>query len=49
MDNQGRRSKSILVSIRSPHRSEGRFEYVAAIGAGFVVSIRSPHRSEGRS
>ena len=41
------------VSIRSPHRSEGRF--IGSIAGSeqrrmsWNVSIRSPHRSEGRS
>ena len=39
-----------MVSIRSPHRSEGRSAEAVLAGAGFwLVSIRSPHRSEGRS
>ena len=37
------------VSIRSPHRSEGRSGEVADSVPEALVSIRSPHRSEGRS
>ena len=36
------------VSIRSPHRSEGRRKCWNRILVSFEVSIRSPHRSEGR-
>ena len=36
------------VSIRSPHRSEGRRGTGKFMKDGFFVSIRSPHRSEGR-
>ncbi len=36
------------VSIRSPHRSEGRLSLSGSISLLFFVSIRSPHRSEGR-
>ena len=36
------------VSIRSPHRSEGRCSLLGLTGLDSVVSIRSPHRSEGR-
>ena len=37
------------VSIRSPHRSEGRSNAIAELEESvYAVSIRSPHRSEGR-
>ena len=36
------------VSIRSPHRSEGRFTHIRHNELVTIVSIRSPHRSEGR-
>ena len=36
------------VSIRSPHRSEGRFDDAPGSLPQLDVSIRSPHRSEGR-
>ena len=36
------------VSIRSPHRSEGRSRISKRMPAAASVSIRSPHRSEGR-
>ena len=38
-----------IVSIRSPHRSEGRLLQASRGLPDLVVSIRSPHRSEGRS
>ena len=39
----------LCVSIRSPHRSEGRsLQYSNRTIVTFYVSIRSPHRSEGR-
>ena len=41
-------AKRRLVSIRSPHRSEGRFVHDAENAGADRVSIRSPHRSEGR-
>ena len=37
------------VSIRSPHRSEGRSPDIDDPTTHVAVSIRSPHRSEGRS
>ena len=41
------------VSIRSPHRSEGRYgfslSFCSQAAVSTHVSIRSPHRSEGRS
>ncbi len=36
------------VSIRSPHRSEGRLGSKLYQVTSIQVSIRSPHRSEGR-
>ena len=45
------RNSQAAVSIRSPHRSEGRRATSSGseVGrTGLVVSIRSPHRSEGR-
>ena len=41
--------QALGVSIRSPHRSEGRSEIGRREGCRPRVSIRSPHRSEGRS
>ncbi len=38
----------LQVSIRSPHRSEGRSLLVRSNHRAYQVSIRSPHRSEGR-
>ncbi len=38
----------VVVSIRSPHRSEGRLTTVEGERTALLVSIRSPHRSEGR-
>ncbi len=40
--------KRYLVSIRSPHRSEGRPVMLIVSPLFPFVSIRSPHRSEGR-
>ena len=37
-----------VVSIRSPHRSEGRSVVRVVLLSPDCVSIRSPHRSEGR-
>ena len=37
------------VSIRSPHRSKGRYHAHIGGDVAFGVSIRSPHRSKGRS
>ena len=42
------RSFEVEVSIRSPHRSEGRSGGRRHQYANATVSIRSPHRSEGR-
>ncbi len=38
----------VAVSIRSPHRSEGRHFALFSRASHYRVSIRSPHRSEGR-
>ena len=38
----------LVVSIRSPHRSKGRFGIDLGLSGPKVVSIRSPHRSKGR-
>ena len=40
--------KRTRVSIRSPHRSEGRCQPPIVYCFFLFVSIRSPHRSEGR-
>ena len=41
-------TQAIRVSIRSPHRSEGRYHHRRQLSVKKRVSIRSPHRSEGR-
>ena len=39
----------VLVSIRSPYRSKGRFRALVPLLDPDSVSIRSPYRSKGRS
>ncbi len=41
-------SHSLLVSIRSPDRSQGRLLRVTQLVIHLLVSIRSPDRSQGR-